>query len=436
MSTFSSSQPPLPTFAPMEGTDSTSSAKPAYLLEFLERTLEEFENDEARIREELMAKRTTVFSIVSQVSSKFPYPDEQLKQWHAMHEHIKLADSTLLVVQSGTRNFDRFFSHPTEFVMGIMHSVLRIAVVADRWTELPVERQEKYPNPEEMRVKAIEVATEYLNSFGKLSPSLIDKHRERQPQRFSPLCEVQKRILGEFLDMCSGTWLVLRRHFDAQQSTDLLTLGMVAQYPLQATFNSIPRLRPASEVRRLWPRNKLDLTVGEQVSTELGTIELDSLASSLRLLTLLCELCVRTCFPSGTSRWHLCDLTRRSMSAAERTLDFLLSTACIIPLSLRIWLGTRLAVAVISAPMSDAKLNSTQDAICSRLILFRLRIGPSEDWKAFDADVQKALHSRSATSQSSTFDVQPVIMQLRTEQWEEGGVALRVRRDFLRVYSY
>ena len=34
----------------MEGTDSTSSAKPAYLLEFLERTVEEFKNDSGSLR--------------------------------------------------------------------------------------------------------------------------------------------------------------------------------------------------------------------------------------------------------------------------------------------------------------------------------------------------------------------------------------------------
>lgn len=202
MSTFSSSQPPLPTFGQMEG--SASDVKPVYLLDFLERTLDEFENDKAGIRDDLMAKRTTVFSIISQVSAKFPYPDEQLKQWHAMHEHIKLADATLLLVQGGTHKFDRFFSHPTEFVMGTMQSLLRIAVVADRWTELPVERQEKYPNPDDMRAKAIEVATDYLTSLGKLSPARIDKQREKESRRFSPLYEMQKRILCEFLDMCDG----------------------------------------------------------------------------------------------------------------------------------------------------------------------------------------------------------------------------------------
>lgn len=133
------------------------------------------------------------------------------------------------------------------------------------------------------------------------------------------------------------------------------------------------------------------------------------------------------CFLSGTSQWHLDGLTRRAMSAVERTLDLLLSVACTIPLSLRVWLLTRLAVAIISTSMGDAKLRSTQDALCSRLMLARLRIGPSDDWELFDADVQKALQSREATSQSSTFEVQSVIMQLKTEQWEEGGVALRVR---------
>lgn len=431
MAAFTSPQPPLPTFGQMEGMESTSGMKPAYLLDFLERALEDFENDEPLIKEELMARRTTFFSMATQVSGKFPYPDDLLMNWHAMHEHLKLAETTLLVIQSGTRKFDRFFSHPNDLVMGIMHSVLRIAVVADRWTELSVERQERYLNPDDMRAKAIEVATDYLNSLGKMSPSLVDKHRERDLRCFSPLYEIQKRILGEFLDVCSGTWLALLGCLNTHDSSDLLTSGMVAQYPLQVTFDSVPRLRPASKVCCYWQRSKLGLTNGEQESNALGSLEIDSLPSALRLLALLCELCVRTCFPSGTSQWHLCELARRSMSVAERTLDLLLSTACNIPLSPRVWLVTRLTEAFISTSMDDTKLNNTRAAICSRLMLFRIRIGPSDDWKAFDADVQRAFHSRTSTMQSSTFDVQPIVMQLRTEQWEEGGAALRVRRNLV-----
>lgn len=205
MAAFISSQPPLPTFGHVEGTDSTPAMKPAFLLEFLEHALEDFENDAPQIKDELMARRTTLFSLATHVSGKFPYPDEQLKLWHAMHEHLKLAETILLVIHSGTRKFDRFFSHPIDFVMGIMHCLLRIAVVADRWTELPVERHEKYLNPDDMRTKAMEVATDYLNSIGKMSPPLVDKKQEKDLRGFSPLYEIQKRLLGEFLDTCGGT---------------------------------------------------------------------------------------------------------------------------------------------------------------------------------------------------------------------------------------
>ena len=195
--------------------DPNSSVNPAYLLEFLENALKQFEKKDPRIKEELMERRATIFSMASQVSVKFPYPDEHLKQWHAMHEHIRLVDATLLVIQSGTRNSERFFSHPNDFAMGVMHSLLRIAMVADRWTELPVERQERYPNPDEMRTKAVEVATDYLNSFGKMQFPVVDKHREKEPRFFAPLYEMQKRILGEFVDMCSGMQSALLMYFYA-----------------------------------------------------------------------------------------------------------------------------------------------------------------------------------------------------------------------------
>ncbi|KAH9938115.1 uncharacterized protein B0H18DRAFT_1080892 [Fomitopsis serialis] len=126
---------------------------------------------------------------------------------------------------------------------------------------------------------------------------------------------------------------------------------------------------------------------------------------------------------STGSQWYMCDLARKAASLADRTLDLLLSATHNISMTNRVVLLTHVATAVLSNPMEGAAPRGIQDTIRSRLMLFRLQIGPSDSWKFFDACMQEVF--QTSTSSSPMEDIQPVLVLLGTEQWGEEGSGLR-----------
>ncbi|KZT71549.1 hypothetical protein DAEQUDRAFT_111495 [Daedalea quercina L-15889] len=388
MATPMSTQMPFPTFGKTDDTTSSS----AYLLEFLQHFLQQIDNDDPEIQRDIDMWRRATADVADNVLGNIP-PPEQLP-WHSMHEQLKLAEISLDIIEHSARKVDRFFSKPDDFAPTVMHSLLRIGLVSDRWTDVAVDQRENYLNPEDMRKKVSDACRAVLDAFGKINQPRLDKDKEEEKANGNslPLYETQRRILSEYLAVCN----------------DIHTLPPATQYPLRITFFTSPRIRAMTEA-----------------SGGSRFVEVDTPLSALRLLVLLCELCARSCFPSVTSQWYLSDLARRAVSMVDRTLYLLLSTACSISVPRRVALLSRLAGVVFSTSMEGVAPHSTQDTIRSRLVLLRLQLGPSEDWKVFDVSVKEAIRTRMPTGPSSAENIQPILMLLRTEQWGEEDTDLR-----------
>ncbi|OBZ70466.1 Serine/threonine-protein kinase atr [Grifola frondosa] len=312
--------------------------------------------------------------------TSFPTPEEL--SWNMMHEKLKLTEIILELISCVASHNQSLFIGSDDIGCATLNKLMSLCFVLDLWIDTPVPTEENYPSPDKLYDRSLKTTAIVMRSLGSNALAI-----EAFPHSWDSL----KCILGKCVALSNG----------------LLSLPPSTEFPLRVDFWNAPHLKHEIEE-----------------SIEQLSVKISDLSQVPIFLTTILALCVNATIPSPSTHWYLCETIRNIGELLRTTLDYLFSPSCMTTAERRTRALVRSCTSLISASSANPSFEGIAESMWTRVINYRLHLGPNHAWQKFDVTLTEALHGNMITPQNNA-DVMSIVTVLRSESWDESGNDLR-----------